>query len=957
MIKSLDRRLFKENLLVFLQVFIIVIGLILASFYFFNAFLEKQIEAKKNYLSNQAEVCGFNLEQEISKFKTDFHHFITDREASDLLGEKMNASLKIRLKKFLEYNNNLIDTLIISDSNVLKMIWISNEQFLRYQVYYDTSVVIGDSLEVGEFHFDKERDLLSISNGKIHYQLVINQKKFIESEFSKFFIGNRAIKQIYSASNGLQNVQVPDYINAEFSLFGNHEIEEISQRLKDGLKGEFLFKMNESGFSDKLLMAMYPVDVIGEQYAILFSIPVDEIESEFFQSFQNILIISIGVILLVVLLFSLNIFRIKSASEELEDNKQKLTALVRQQKLLLEYSNDFTYRFDAKGVYDYVSENVKKVLGFTPEEFCNPNFRKFTSNPLNKVADETSRKILTGESESKLFYLEILDYNNEAKVLEVKEKAIKNDRGEIEGVIGIAKDITEKFNSDLKFRVLFEYSSEPHLIYDSNGIIDCNEATIRLLGLKSKKEILQKKPAEFSPEEQPNGEKSIFLAEEMDAEVMEKGSNRFEWVFEKSNGEIFPVEISLTKVNISHKQVVLGVWYDLTERKKVEEALIMAKKKAEDLASQKQQFLSAMSHEIRTPLNAVIGYTHLLLDENPLPKQIDKLKSLQFSADNLLSLVNDILDHSKIESGKIEFAKTPFKIRERLIGIREMFDIKARKKNLQLSLEVDQSLPEKVVGDPVRLNQILINLVGNAIKFTNKGEVVIYANVKAENENTVDIQFKVRDTGIGISEEKQKIIFDTFVQADSRILNEYGGTGLGLSISKNLVEFQKGKLEVESEPGKGSVFSFYIRFTKYVQHVPKKVKEGEKAEKPLDKAKVLLVEDNLINQKIASQFLSKWGADVTIAADGRKGLDKIQEEKFDFVLMDLQMPVMDGYESTQAIRALSEDYYKNIPIITLTADAFVEVKERTQAAGMNDYVTKPINPVEFLKVLKKYYSV
>ena len=953
---KIENKFFKENLVTFSQVFFIVIGLIISSFYLFNTFLEKQIEVKKNYLANQAEVCGHNIEQNEIKFTSEFKYFISNIDYEQFNSKELKLNTRIRVKNFLEFNSSIIDTLYFTNENYSVKAWLTDQHFLSY----NSEKIAGNTLEqfsiLNKVFYDKSKQQFLYATENFICALSVNREAFFTYEFDQFYIGDLAIKNYFTTSEGLVNIQIPEYLSSDLSIVDKGSLMLIKQSLNDGLREEFMFDIQSKTVQDKLLTAMYPIYVLEEDYAILFCLPLDEVEAEFYQSFQKILIISIAIILIIVILFSFNIFKIRAATEELKDNKHKLTALVRQQKLLLEYSDDFTYRFNVDRDFDYVSENVQRVLGFTPEQFANPSYRKYTSNPINKIADDITEKLITKGIDHKPFYVELYDSFGEAKVLELREKAIKNEDGSIEGVIGIAKDITEKFNSDLKFRVLFEYSSDPHLIYDSNGVIDCNEATLQILGLKNKSQIIQKKPAEFSPEFQANTRDSILFAEEMDAKVIEQGNNRFEWLYLNTDGVEIPVEVSLTKVNISQKQVILSVWHDLTERKKVEEALISAKQKAEELANQKQQFLSAMSHEIRTPLNAVIGYTHLLLDENPSTKQIDKLKSLQFSADNLLSLVNDILDHSKIESGKIEFAKTTFKLRERLVGIREMFDIKAKKKHLDLILEIDQKIPERVIGDPVRLNQILINLVGNSIKFTNRGQISIIVRLKELHSDYVEIDFSVKDTGIGISEEKQKMIFDTFVQANSKILNEYGGTGLGLSISKNLVEFQGGKIGVKSTVGKGSEFSFSLKFGTLDKVESKKITKNNVSEKPLENAKILLVEDNLINQKIACQFLNRWGAEVVIAVDGQKGYETIQKEKFDLVLMDLQMPLMDGYESTRAIRSLEDDYYKTVPIITLTADAFVEVKERTFEAGMNDYVTKPINPVEFLRILKKYYN-
>lgn len=630
--------------------------------------------------------------------------------------------------------------------------------------------------------------------------------------------------------------------------------------------------------------------------------------------------------------------------------------MVRQQKLLFEYSEDFTYRHDLNEEYDYVSENVERILGYTPDEYARPANRRYTGNPINEQGMQAKQLTRDRGEEQGTFYLEMLDARNEPIMLEFKEKPILNEKNEPVGVIGLAKDVTAKFASDQKFRVLFEYSSDPYFIYNGEGVLDCNDAAVKTLGLKTKDEVIGRSLGEFFPEKQADGRVSSYKAEEMDNIAYEHGSHRFEWLHTKTGGEVFPVEVTLTPVVLNNKRVMLTVWHDLTERKRIEQVLIESRKKAEELASQKQQFLSSMSHEIRTPLNAVIGTTHFLLEDDPKPSQIEKLKTLKFSADNLLSLVNDILDHSKIEAGKVIFNRERFDLLDRLTGVYEVMKIKAESKKIDLQLQIDEEIPHNVTGDPVRLNQILLNLVSNAVKFTEKGKVEVNAKLLGKTDTHAEIQFDVVDTGIGIAAEKLTSIFETFTQANARILNSFGGTGLGLAITKKLVELQGGTISVNSTQGEGSTFSFKMSF-KYDTDSEGTEPIDQEEDHSIQGARVLLVEDNPINQKIAGQFLNNWGAQVDFADNGKTALDKVASKAYDFILMDIQMPEMDGYEATRAIRAIDDDYFKNIPIITLTADAFSEVRDRVLEAGMNDYVTKPINPKQFLKTISGYYQV
>ncbi len=380
-----------------------------------------------------------------------------------------------------------------------------------------------------------------------------------------------------------------------------------------------------------------------------------------------------------------------------------------------------------------------------------------------------------------------------------------------------------------------------------------------------------------------------------------------------------------------------------------------AKEKVEEGSRAKSEFLSTMSHEIRTPMNAIIGMTNLLVKDNPREDQLEQLEILDFSAKTLLALINDVLDFSKIESGKIEFENVPFKLEDLINGVLESFRFTAEKKDVLLYVDFDESLPKVITGDPNRLTQILNNLVSNAVKFTEEGSVGIVVEPVAQDNGQMHIKFSVSDTGIGISEEKQKDIFDSFTQEKADTSRIFGGTGLGLTISKKLIELQDGNIKVESEKGKGSIFEVTMPFG-----IEDEVEEGELAfnqhvmPDTLQGATVLLVEDNAINQKVMMRFLDKWNINVVVAEDGAQAVEKLGEEVINLVLMDLQMPVMDGYEATRNIRALADNQKSNVPIVALTAAALKEVKEKVFASGMNDYLTKPFNPAELQKKLEYY---
>lgn len=410
---------------------------------------------------------------------------------------------------------------------------------------------------------------------------------------------------------------------------------------------------------------------------------------------------------------------------------------------------------------------------------------------------------------------------------------------------------------------------------------------------------------------------------------------------------------------IDHKGWVLkivGALQDVTEEVLNRHELEKARAIAQQAADAKTMFLSTMSHEIRTPMNAVIGFAQLLSIENKQPELEEHVNTLQYSANHLLSLINDILDYNKIESGKLEFESVPFDLHNLSESVLKMFALRAEENELALRLEEPVRLQRMLLGDTVRLNQILTNLLGNAIKFTDKGEVSLSYTIEEDLGHEVRVRFTVTDTGIGIPEEKLDTIFDSFTQVNKEITRQYGGTGLGLAICKRLVVLQGGRIWATSQPGKGSVFHFTLPFglgEGIDQLVLPIAKEDYPEQLSLKGYHILVVEDNSINQLVIRKFLSKWGADFELAANGLLGVEAAKTGRFDLVLMDLQMPVMDGYTATAAIRELGPPYDK-LPIIALTASASIEVKEQVLKKGLNDYISKPFVANDLFQTIRKH---
>ncbi|MEO8171978.1 MAG: PAS domain S-box protein, partial [Sediminibacterium sp.] len=666
-------------------------------------------------------------------------------------------------------------------------------------------------------------------------------------------------------------------------------------------------------------------------------------------SFRNSISTAIGggifaFLLVLAILFKLNrdIVLRKRAEKEVYVNEEKY-------RNLIENSGAVMYTADSKGHVDFSNQRVAELTGYSADEIKGKHFGIL-------LDPEWTEKVVT-------FYIEQYRNNIRATHLEFVIRTKKGEKKWVEqssqllyendDIIGfqcMVKDITEQKHieeelneseaarkeNEFRLNSILENTTTLVFIKDLSGrYIMANRSFKEFFGLTDEM-VINKTDYDFNTEEQAGH--YLKLDEEV---IAARKPVQVEETIETPAGRrtLLLVKFPL----LDDKQQVFGISgiaTDITEKIRSTRLLEVALKNAEDAKELQEQFLANMSHEIRTPLNGIQGMTALLLETDLNNEQREFTGTISRSLDNLVSIVNNILDFSNIKRGKLSLQKKPFSIREVVAGVKNQFEYQLNKKQLSLEIVINEKVPVLVIGDGPRLKQVLVNLVDNAVKFTDSGYIKIEVLLTEQNKEESKISFTVTDSGIGIERDKFETIFKSFAQANIDISHGYGGAGLGLAISKGLIELQGGNISVRSQLNAGSAFRFIMSYES------EKEENGEPATKNdfnehLRGKHFLVVEDNPVNQRLASVVLQKVGGKVDIASNGKEAIDRLQEKSnYDLILMDVQMPVMGGYEATTYIREILQ---LQTPIIALTATALKEDQDRCLEVGMNDFILKPFD--------------
>lgn len=610
---------------------------------------------------------------------------------------------------------------------------------------------------------------------------------------------------------------------------------------------------------------------------------------------------------------------------------------------------------DANNNVSWVNDAFEKITGFNLADLQGKPLGDLISGPETDLSVIQNARISTQNKQS--FTVDLLAYRKDKQPiwLSIYHTVVLDEEGKVETDVEIIIDITDKKKAEEEVKVLSLVASKTNTgvtIADEDGKITWVNKALEDLSGYSLAELKGKMLGDVLSSS--DTDKAAILASR--AKAVNKESSVIEVLaFKKDGSQIWLSAANTPVINASgqvERQVELI--NDISQRKQVEQEIIESREQAIQLSAAKEMFLSVMSHEIRTPLNAVIGMTHLLLENDPKPSQVDDLNILKFSGENLLNIINDILDFTKIETGNLQLESIPFDLHTLCVDIVNSLQINASKRDNLLSLTYDNLIPEHVLGDKTRLYQILMNLIGNAIKFTDQGKVELIVKLQHSTADDLTIDFEVRDNGIGISEDKLSYIFEAFTQARTDIARKYGGTGLGLAITKKLIKLYQSDIDVQSTEGKGTVFSFTINFGQVTEAVG--IIQPLTLPNNFNTKTILVVDDNEVNILIAKRFLGKWGFTIDFASNGEEAIHKIIENTYDLVFMDIRMPGIDGFDATRIIREIPGEYFKNLPIVALTASTLHNENEKFKEAGMNGHILKPFNPDEIKAVLVNYFK-
>ncbi len=928
--------------------FSLVLLILLLGISFFYALNKTQTDSKKEFLRKQTELAAIDLEREIDRF-IDFANAIgEEHDELDLDSGSYDFDFTKSVRRIFNNYPGLIDTLVVNfKDSAIFITQTPRNDFIRSTYPNDLEYLIQS---------DYLLRITGKSNG-IRLYFKLNPAAFTKDFVKNYYLNPLSSKLLF-LNGQLENIDPGT--NPQLVELSSTSLEPIYADINIGVLGVYQVGWNAGGTEKDGLLVQYPFRFgsIVPNAALLFMLESDSITSGVYSTYILWFLGLVLVIVGIVVLFTLFLKNRIESERLLQARSKEISELFDQQNLLLKELRGFVYFHDSKGVITRVSDEVIEVLGISKEDFL----AAFQDGNMHKDANRI-RVLIKQAIQDKVSFIDFehnyIKGSGEGVYLRVFEKLVFDPQGNFMGGVGICTDMTsqhlarqELVQSEKRLRTLIDNIPDLIFIYDNEGVIIDYQVQITELFIDQELELIGKKINEVVPNDQ--GEelfKAFKLARKtgkiqtVDLKTMVGAEERY-------------YEVRMFSLD---ENKMMSISKDITSQRIWEKGLLEAMNAADQASKAKSEFLANMSHEIRTPMNGLLGIIDLL-DQTELDQiQSEYLEIIKNSGNSLLNIIRDILDYSKIESGKIEICNTVFIPKVELKKHVQMLSGLAKKKNIEISISFSDKTAIPLEGDIEKIKQVFLNLLGNALKFTPiNGKVYIKVDSETISDELVFLNISVKDTGIGISSEFIPHLTNPFFQVESSNTRSFQGTGLGLAISKRIVELLGGELQIQSEVGKGSEFSFSTLLKISSDQVTdQQVKLDQKPntwnnmaqEYPL---RILLAEDNDLNLQLMTLMLDQLGYKFTIAQNGQEAVKLVSENDFDLILMDVQMPILNGLEASRIIRTMPEG--KNIFIIGLSANVFDEDRKKAIESGMNDYLTKPIRLYSLAQKLKIFAS-
>ncbi|MFN3998165.1 ATP-binding protein [Algoriphagus sp.] len=923
---------------------LLVILVIALGISFFNAIYHAQVDSRKEFLISQTELAARGLEVDLNRFKDESKLLLGFLEAPYLEESGLQDEFTVVARRTFTSFPRLVDS-----------IWVDLNDSIIIFTMTERNDFLGKKSSQGFPRKIRSSQILLEGKSSIRILFSMDIPKYSEDFVTNFYLNPGGEKYLFYEQN---LISIGPKKKEKSVLLSKNDFNLVKNDINLGLKGFYEVSEDggEMGFSG--ILAQYPFSYAGSEKpaSLVFFMPMEGLTSGFYSTY---LVLFLGVVILLIGTVSFFIISLKGNfdSIKLQDaNINEISRLFDQQNLLLQEVKGFVFFHNHKGEITKVSDEVENILGHPKKDFI-VAFRSDSVHLQANMIKEEAKKALNESRDFVDLEDDFTKPTGEKIRLRVFEKLMFDKEGRFSGGIGICTDITEQYlarqetiQSENRLRTLINSIPDTIFIYDNTGkVLDFHVQDKRNLQ-SSAQFTLGKSLLEFVPHGQAEEIIRVFNLAKTTNSIQTK-----DVVWHSSMGDkhyemrFFPLD----------ENQVMSISKDITGQKIWEKGLVEAMNAADQASRLKSEFLANMSHEIRTPMNGLLGIIDLLESTNLNKIQKQYVEIIKNSGNSLLNIIRDILDYSKIESGKIDIQPTVFDPVEELKNQIKILSGLASKKRINLVSNHENSENLLFEADKGKINQVLLNLIGNAIKFTpEEGSVDVKMELSPIDDNLYFLSFQISDSGIGISKEHLEHLTDPFFQVESSNTRTYQGTGLGLAIAKKIIELMGGELKIVSEPGKGSKFSFSVVVKKSNENnlIPESHQLTWKDIKDMGAVfplRILLAEDNDLNLQLMTLMFQQLGFQFEVAKNGAEVLEKVTIQQFDVILMDVQMPVMNGLEATREIRKMEGT--DQIIIIGLSANVFEEDQKKALESGMDDYLTKPIRLAALADKLEYYY--